>query len=75
MKRRAVVAAAQPGKYLPGLRVAQLLEDGQGTVPLLIGDGVLIGDAVLRAFNALTTGDATTTMKIVLDDSTDYLGY
>jgi hypothetical protein len=30
---------------------------------------------VLVAFNALTNGDNTTTMAIVLDDDTDYLGY
>jgi hypothetical protein len=27
------------------------------------------------AFNAMTNGDATPTMAIVLDDDTDYLGY
>jgi hypothetical protein len=36
---------------------------------------VLIGDAMLQAFNALTNGDATTSMTIVPDDYTDYLGY
>jgi hypothetical protein len=42
---------------------------------VLISDGILIGDATLQAFNALTNGDATSSMAIVPDDSTDYLGY
>jgi hypothetical protein len=44
---------------------------------VLVGDarGVLVGDAMLQAFNALTYGDASPTMIIVLDDDTDYLGY
>jgi hypothetical protein len=35
----------------------------------------LIGDAVLQAFTALTNGDATSSMAIVPDDYTDYLGF
>jgi len=30
---------------------------------------------VLVAFNAMTKGDATTSMTIVPDNNTDYLGY
>jgi hypothetical protein len=35
----------------------------------------LIGDSILVALNAMTNGDATTSMAIVHDDNVDYLGY
>jgi predicted RecA/RadA family phage recombinase len=41
----------------------------------LIGDGVLIGDAILTAFTAMVNGDAGESMEIVPDDGLDYLGY
>jgi len=41
----------------------------------LIGDGVLIGDAILQAFTAMLEGDESTSMEVVLDDNSDYLGY
>jgi hypothetical protein len=36
---------------------------------------VLISDAFMQAFNALTNGDATNSMAVVPDDNTDYLGF
>ena len=46
-------------------------------VGVLIGDavGVLIGDSVMLALSSMLNGDDTTSMAIVPDDNSDYLGY
>jgi len=42
---------------------------------VLLGDGVLLGDAYVQAQSATLDGDVTTSMEIEVDDGVDYLGY
>ena len=49
-----------------------LLDPGDSWV---VARGASHSYRILQAFTALTNGDATTSMAIVPDDDTDYLGY